>query len=438
MKIKPLRKPVSLSAVLVPALSFIASVVLFLAAKSEPSTKITSLRVAHNILPLAVEDRQPVFNWQMESELNGQKQSACQIVVKRESDGKIFRDNGKGSGGLSHGIRYAGNPLEPETDYKWSSTVWDAKGRKYKTSSGFETGLMNPDIKAWAGAMCMVPWQLYTQYRYIQTVQKNMPAMKARLEGMARFPFSNQYPNLSVRTTGLADWVAVGRNTPSDLINNAIYIYLMEVTAIMADAVGDRQYAGMLSQRHTLAKEEWNKCYVDPATGKTRTSKGATSVWERWNGYEMAFRNGGDKSMNSFNHFALGAAGQWMYEFQLGITTDHGNGEAGYKHFMLQPSAGQGFTSLKGSFNSIYGRNSSNWTADGKGSMTSYRAKIHANTSDTHYPPVSENAVEFLQVKGARFTGTCRRNNINVVIYELESGSYKFDITDNRVNMITL
>ncbi|NSW93434.1 MAG: family 78 glycoside hydrolase catalytic domain, partial [Bacteroidales bacterium] len=384
-----------------------------------------------------------------------------------------------------------------------------------------------PDGTTWAGAVCMVPWQLYTQYGDLQTVQENMPAMKAWLEGMARFPFSDEYPHLSARTTGLADWLAVDRNTPSDLVNNAIYIYLMEVTAVMADAVGDREYAEVLRQRHSLAKEEWNKCYVDPATGKTRNSKGglvhsqtsyatplnfntfsdsnlkkaqdylaelavnpsasgdgknqypscsittgfsgtpnilpalsragkvneaycmftcteyaswlypvikgATSVWERWNGYEMAFRNGGDNSMNSFNHFALGAAGQWMYEFQLGITTDHRKGEAGYKHFVLQPSAGKGFTSLKGSYNSLYGRISSSWTADGNGNMASYSATVPANTSATLYLPVSESAEEFLQVKGAVFKGKGFRNNIEVAIYELESGSFRFTITKKGV-----
>ena len=51
--------------------------------------------------------------------------------------------------------------------------------------------------------------------------------------------------------------------------------------------------------------------------------------------------------MNSFNHFALGAVGQWMYEYQLGITTDHLNGEAGYKHFVLQLQAGANYTSRR-------------------------------------------------------------------------------------------
>jgi alpha-L-rhamnosidase len=50
---------------------------------------------------------------------------------------------------------------------------------------------------------------------------------------------------------------------------------MMEVTAIMADAIGKTEYASKLKERHALAKAEWNEVYVDPATGKTRNASGA-------------------------------------------------------------------------------------------------------------------------------------------------------------------
>ena len=113
---------------------------------------------------------------------------------------------------------------------------------------------------------------------------------------------------------------------------------------------------------------------------------GATSIWERWNGYEAAFQKENQNMMNSFNHFALGAVGQWMYEFQLGITTDHHRGKAGYQHFVLQPTAGPGFTSLSGSYMSNYGKIESAWIADGNSIIASYKAGIPANTTSTLYP----------------------------------------------------
>lgn len=46
--------------------------------------------------------------------------------------------------------------------------------------------------------------------------------------------------------------------------------------------------------------------------------QGATTMWERWNSYTLD-RGFGDVSMNSFNHYAYGAVGQWFYEGICGI-----------------------------------------------------------------------------------------------------------------------
>ncbi len=45
---------------------------------------------------------------------------------------------------------------------------------------------------------------------------------------------------------------------------------------------------------------------------------GATTVWERWNGYscEQGFYN---PTMNSFNHYCLGSCTEWLYTHVLGI-----------------------------------------------------------------------------------------------------------------------
>ena len=383
------------------------------------------------------------------------------------------------------------------------------------------------DGTTWAAAVCMVPWQLYIQYGDKQIIEENMEAMMAWLNGMDFYDFSDKYRHLSAKTTGLSDWLAVDNNTPAQLVNNAIYIYMLEATSVMAEAIGKNDYAATLRQRHDLAKAEWNDAYVDAATGKTKNvdgtivhtqasyatplnfncfsdqnlkkaqehlaelaanpslsnkgerkfppfsittgfsgtpnilpalsragkvsqaysmftcneyaswlyplRMGATTVWERWNSYEMAFDRGGNSSMNSFNHFALGAVGQWMYEYQLGITGDHQTGEAGYKHFILQPTAGGNYTSLKGSYSSNYGVIASSWTADGKGNMTSLSVTVPANTTATLYLPVSEALAKFGAAQGAAFVKRTTRNNIAVAEYNLASGKYEFRIGANSV-----
>ena len=373
----------------------------------------------------------------------------------------------------------------------------------------------------WSAAVCMVPWQVFSQYGDKQIVRDNIETMMDWLNGMAYYRMSEEYPFLSSKTDGLADWLAVDERTPNELVNNAIYIYMIEVTATMAEAIGREDYAATLRERHKKAKADWNRAYVDPSTGKTRSrdgkivnsqasyatplnfncfsdenkaraealladivahpedknqkpwtittgfsgtpnilpaltrggyaeeayrmiscsdypswlypvTKGATSIWERWNSYDKAFDNSGYNGMNSFNHFALGAVGYWMYEYQLGITTDHHNGAAGYKDFVLQPIAGGDYTSLEGSYTSNYGTIESAWTAD-KGKMTSYRCTVPANTKATLYLPVGDDVLEAEDRDGAVFKGFVPRNGLRTACFEITSGKHVFTI-DGKVS----
>ena len=89
--------------------------------------------------------------------------------------------------------------------------------------------------------------------------------------------------------------------------------------------------------------------------------------------------------MNSQNHFALGASQAWMYEYQLGITSE---GAKGYRDFVLQPVAGGDFTSLGGGMDSSYGLIESAWTASGGKTDVPTPTTVPANTTATLYLPV--------------------------------------------------
>ena len=58
--------------------------------------------------------------------------------------------------------------------------------------------------------------------------------------------------------------------------------------------------------------------------------QGATTIWERWDGYVKGrgFQNPG---MNSFNHWALGAVGEWMWRNIIGLNPDEN--KPGWKHY---------------------------------------------------------------------------------------------------------
>ena len=63
--------------------------------------------------------------------------------------------------------------------------------------------------------------------------------------------------------------------------------------------------------------------------------------------------------MNSFNHYAYGAIGDWMYSVVAGIGIDEAR--PGYKHVVIAPRPGGGLTYAKASVHSVYGRVASGW-----------------------------------------------------------------------------
>ena len=83
---------------------------------------------------------------------------------------------------------------------------------------------------------------------------------------------------------------------------------------------------------------------------------GATTIWERWDGIkpDSTFQDAG---MNSFNHYAYGAIGDWMYRVVAGIEI----GAPGYKQVLIQPQPTSRLTFAKASLKSPHGLIESGW-----------------------------------------------------------------------------
>jgi alpha-L-rhamnosidase len=108
---------------------------------------------------------------------------------------------------------------------------------------------------------------------------------------------------------------------------------------------------------------------------------GATSIWERWNGWtpEQGFFS---SRMNSFNHYAFGAVGDWMYRYLAGLDPV----EPGYRRTALRPRPGGGFTAARASHESLYGVHECGWRIqDGKLRVD---ATVPANTTASVVLPV--------------------------------------------------
>jgi len=106
--------------------------------------------------------------------------------------------------------------------------------------------------------------------------------------------------------------------------------------------------------------------------------QGATTMWERWNSYSHA-DGFGDAGMNSFNHYAYGAIGQWMHERIAGLAPDPA--QPGYKHFFIRPAPGGPLTTARAELATPYGRVSSAWIL--KDGTLSLEAIVPPNTSAT-------------------------------------------------------
>ena len=89
---------------------------------------------------------------------------------------------------------------------------------------------------------------------------------------------------------------------------------------------------------------------------------GATTIWERWNSYTIE-HGMGPKGMNSFNHYAYGCVGEWIWETAAGIAADPA--EPGFKHIIMNPIPDKRLGSLEAEYESAAGVIKSAWKYDG-------------------------------------------------------------------------
>ncbi|MDE7313169.1 MAG: glycoside hydrolase family 78 protein [Eubacterium sp.] len=89
-----------------------------------------------------------------------------------------------------------------------------------------------------------------------------------------------------------------------------------------------------------------------------QVKQGATTVWEHWDGLKP---DGSmwSADMNSFNHYAYGAVGQWLYEVCAGLRMDERH--PGWKHFYVEPHPGGGLTFAEAAHRTVYGQIRVKW-----------------------------------------------------------------------------
>ena len=92
---------------------------------------------------------------------------------------------------------------------------------------------------------------------------------------------------------------------------------------------------------------------------------GATTIWERWDGLDengvCPIGDDGTDMMISYNHYASGAVGDFLYRRIAGIEAI----QPGYKRFRVRPLIGGGLTHARAHTETPYGTVASSWRIEG-------------------------------------------------------------------------
>lgn len=168
--------------------------------------------------------------------------------------------------------------------------------------------------------------------------------------------------------------------------------------------------AGHTDVAHTLLRQR-----TFPSWGY-QIDRGATTMWERWDSIrpDGSFQDAG---MNSFNHYAYGSVGQWMYQNLAGIAP----GEPGFRKIVVRPRPGGGVNRAAGRFASPYGTVSTRWTREGDGSFTlDVTVPVNA-TAEVWVPARSEGQVRGEEAVFERLEDGC-------AVFSVGSGSRRFTV----------
>lgn len=110
--------------------------------------------------------------------------------------------------------------------------------------------------------------------------------------------------------------------------------------------------------------------------------KGATTIWELWNG------DTADPAMNSGNHVMLvGDLAIWFFEYLAGIKADPEN--PGFKHIIMRPHVVGDLTYVNARYDSASGIIKSSWNLDKESGKFVWQVFIPANTTAAVSVPTS-------------------------------------------------
>jgi alpha-L-rhamnosidase len=172
---------------------------------------------------------------------------------------------------------------------------------------------------------------------------------------------------------------------------------------------------GYLDETYMLLFRKEYPSWLYPVT------QGATTIWERWDGQKPdgTFQK---PSMNSFNHYAYGAVGDWLYRKVAGIGPDPA--DPGFKSIVLKPHPGGEMNDVSASFKSPHGRVASKWKIEN--GRFRFTVTVPANSRARIYVPSKNGALkqdgEFISEVGRE-----KGPGYSYLLVERGSGTFTFE-----------
>ncbi|WP_169749155.1 alpha-L-rhamnosidase [Flavihumibacter petaseus] len=145
-------------------------------------------------------------------------------------------------------------------------------------------------------------------------------------------------------------------------------------------------------------------------------SKGATTLWERWE-----YETGG--SMNSHNHPMMGSVGSWFYKYLVGIVPEAEH--AGFERFTIRPYLPEHLQFVEGSYHSVKGMIRSSWKKE-KGKVQ-FTVTVPPNSVAKVYIPAHDPKSVRVNGKSLKAAGiTASGTTAQAVMADLQPGEYHF------------
>jgi alpha-L-rhamnosidase len=178
---------------------------------------------------------------------------------------------------------------------------------------------------------------------------------------------------------------------------------------------------GYLDLAYSLLEQVTYPSWLYPVT------RGATTSWERWDNIrpDGTFQT---PNANSFNHYAFGAIGDWLYRVVAGLDIDPG--QPGYRRIIFRPRPGGNLTFASASLETPYGRAESGWKRDGLALQVN--VTVPPNAQGVVYLPaetpgvVTESNQPLSQVTGIHAISHAGGETR----IDLGSGTYQFMVAD--------